>query len=196
MPALIFKEGDSPVDPITLFGAGLVLSVDNFAVATVVTASLRRPTAWQAFRLTFNFGLVQSILTALGCLGGRGLSSFVGGTGCWISLGLLTWIGVNMLRGSPDDKRTEGYDPTAGWRMIGISIACAIDALTAGFALSLLGSNTWELAPIFGATAAGMAFLGTRIGRHAGLRLSQWPQRIGGFVLIGIGIRGVIQHLF
>jgi putative Mn2+ efflux pump MntP len=184
------------MDAITLLGAGLALSVDNFAVAAVVTASLQGPTTWQTFRLTFNFGIFQAILTALGCLGGSGLSSFVGGIGCWISLALLTWVGINMLREAPDDKGSGGSDPTRGWKIIGISLACAVDALTAGFALSLMGSNTWELAPVFGATAAGMAFLGTRIGRHAGLRLRQWPQRIGGFLLIVIGIRGVIQHLF
>ncbi|HVO83506.1 MAG TPA: manganese efflux pump [Syntrophobacteria bacterium] len=184
------------MDAITLLGAGLALSMDNFAVAAVVTSSLRRPTAWQIFRLTFNFGIFQSILTALGCLGGSGLSAFVGGIGCWISFGLLTLIGINMLRDSPEDERTDGYDPTRGWRIVGLSIACAVDALTAGFALSLMGSNTWEIAPVFGATAAGMAFLGTATGRHAALRLSHWPQRVGGFVLVGIGLRGVLQHLF
>ena len=192
---LIPNERNSLMDPVALIGSGLALSMDNFAVAAVVTASLRRPTAWQTLRLTLNFGVFQSIMTALGCLGGTGLSSFVGGIGCWISFCLLTLLGINMLRDSPDDERTDGYDPTKGWRIIGLSLACAVDALTAGVALSLMGSDTWELAPVFGATAAGMAFIGTRIGRHAGLRLGQWPQRVGGFVLIGIGIRGVIEHL-
>jgi putative Mn2+ efflux pump MntP len=183
------------MDAVALIGSGLALSMDNFAVAAVVTASLRQPTAWQTFRLTFNFGVFQSIMTALGCLGGRGLSSFIGGIGCWISFGLLTFLGINMLRDSPDDERPDGYDPTKGWRIIGLSLACAVDALTAGVALSLIGTDTWELAPFFGATAAGMAFVGTRIGRHAGLHLGQWPQRVGGFVLIAIGIRGVLQQL-
>ena len=183
------------MDAVTLIGRGLALSMDNFAVAAVVTASLRRPTAWQTFRLTANFGVFQSIMTALGCLGGTGLSSFVGGIGCWISFGLPTLLGINMLRDSPDEELKDGYDPTKGWRIIGLSLACAVDASSAGVALSLMGTDTRELAPVFGATAAGMAFIGTRIGRHAGVRLGQWPQRVGGFVLIGIGTRGVIEHL-
>ncbi len=183
------------MDAVTLIGSGLALSMDNFAVAAVVTASLRRPTAWQTLRLTLNFGTFQSIMTALGCLGGTGLSTFAGSTGSWISFGLLTLLGINMLRDSPDDERADGYDPTKGWRIIGLSLACAVDALTAGVALSLMGTDTWELAPVFGATAAVMAFIGTRIGRQAGLRLGQWPQRLGGFVLIAIGIRVALQHL-
>jgi putative Mn2+ efflux pump MntP len=53
----------------------------------------------------------------------------------------------------------------------------------------------WELAPAFGATAAVMAFIGARMESYAGLRLGQWPRRVGGFVLIGIGIRGVLHHM-
>jgi putative Mn2+ efflux pump MntP len=189
------RENDILMDIVTLIGSGLALSMDNFAVAAVVTASLRRPSAWQTFRLTFNFGIFQSIMTALGCLCGIGLSSFIGGVGCWISFGLLTALGINMLRDSFDDERADGHDPTKGWKIIGLSLACAMDASAAGVALSLMGKDAWELAPVFGATAAAMAFIGARIGRHAGLRLGQWPHRIGGFVLIGIGIRVVLQHL-
>lgn len=73
-----------------------------------------------------------------------------------ITFRLLTLLGLNMLRDSPDDKQVDSYDPTKGWRIIGLSLACAIDALTAGVALSLMGTDTWELAPVFGATAAGI----------------------------------------
>lgn len=182
------------MDTATLIGSGLALSMDNFAVAAVVTASLRRPSAWHTFRLTVNFGIFQAVMTALGCLGGTGLSSVLGGVGYWISFSLLILLGINMLRDSPDDERADGYDPTKGWRIIGLSLACAVDALTAGVALSLMGTDTWELAPVFGATAAGMAFIGTMIGRQAGLRLGQWPQRLGGFALIAIGIRVALQN--
>ena len=183
------------MDVVTLIGSVLALSMDNFAVAAVVIASLPRPTVWHTFRLTLNFGIFQSIMTALGCLGGAGLSSFVGGIGCWISFGVLTLLGVNMLRDSTEDAHSDGYDPTKGWRIIGLSLACAIDALTAGVALSLMGKGTWLLAPVFGSSAGIMAFVGTRVGRRAGIHLGAWPQRFGGFLLICIGLRGVIQQL-
>jgi putative Mn2+ efflux pump MntP len=183
------------MDTVTLIGSGLALSMDNFAVAAVVTASLRKPTVWHTFRLTLNFGIFQSIMTALGCLGGAGLSSFVGGIGYWISFALLMLLGINMVRDSGDDGHSDVHDPTKGWSIIGLSLACAIDSLVAGFSLSLMGSGAWKLAPVFGVTAAFMAFIGTRIGRQAGLRLGQWPQRVGGFVLMAIGIRVVLQHL-
>ena len=67
-------------------------------------------------------------MTALGCLGGTGLSMFAGSIGCWLSFASLTLLGINMLRDSPDDERTDGYDPTKGLRIVGLSLACGVDA--------------------------------------------------------------------
>ena len=183
------------MDIVTLLGSALALSMDNFAVAAVVTASIPRPTAGHTLRLTGNFGVFQATMTAVGCLGGEGLSSFVGGAGCWIAFGLLMFLGINMVRNPPDDDAEKDHDPTRGWSIIGLSLACAVDSLVAGVSLSLMGTGAWRLAPVFGMTAAGMAFIGTMVGRKAGVHLGQWPQRIGGFALIAIGIRGVVEHL-
>jgi len=84
-------------------------------------------------------------------------------------------LGINMLRDFPDEERADGDDPTKGWRIIGLSLACAVDALTAGVALSRMGSDTWELAPVFGVTTTALGFIGTRMGKKARFRLGQWP---------------------
>lgn len=178
-----------------LLGSALALSMDNFAVAAVLTLSMSRPTPWQTFRLCGNFGIFQSLMTLLGFLGGAGASAFVGSTGCWMSFGVLTLLGVNMVRGSSDNDRGEEDDPTKGWKIIALSLACALDSLVAGFSLSLMGAGSWHFAPVFGLCAAIMAFIGTRVGKLAGIQFGQWPQRIGGFALIAIGIRGVIQQV-
>lgn len=183
------------MDIVTLVGSALALSMDNFAVAVVVTASIRRLTPWHTFRLCGNFGIFQSLMTLLGFLGGAGIASLIGSTGCWISFGVLMLLGINMVRGPSDDNEEDGRDPTKGWRIVALSLACAIDSLVAGVSLSLMGTGSWIFAPVFGICAALMAFVGTRVGKLAGIHLGQWPQRIGGFVLIAIGIRGVLQHL-
>jgi manganese efflux pump family protein len=183
------------MDPITLIFSTLALSMDNFTVALVVTASMQRRTPWQTFRLCGNFGVFQSLMTLLGCLAGAGASSFMGGIGCWISFALLMLLGINMIRESPDDDHPNGYDPTKGWRIIVLSLACAIDALFAGVSLSLMDTGTWMLAPVFGICAASMAFLGTRLGSRTEILLGRWPQRLGGCALIVIGLRGVVEHL-
>jgi len=180
---------------ITVIGSALALSMDNFAVAAVVTASMSRPTAWRTFRLTATFGVFQAIMTAIGVWGGANVASIVGGVSSWIAFGLLMLLGINMLRENAEDEVSEGRDPTSGLRIVGLALATSVDSLVAGVSLSLMGSETWMLAPIFGVTAALMAFVGTIVGKQAGLHLAEWPQRFGGFILIAIAVRGLAQSL-
>jgi manganese efflux pump family protein len=64
-----------------------------------------------------------------------------------------------------------------------------------GFSLSLVGIAVWYPALFIGLAALIMAFIGTRIGKHTGTYLGQWAERAGGVVLIGIGLRILIEHL-
>lgn len=170
--------------------------MDAFAVAAVVCAGLSDHTARHTFRLSWHFGLFQFLMTVIGWFGGAGISSFMSGINYWIAFGLLVFIGVNMIRqsGHPED-RTEGYDPTRGWSLIGLSVATSIDALAVGVSLSLIGMPILKPAVVIGVAALIMTFVGTMLGRHAGIRMGSWAERIGGGVLIAIGIRILIQYL-
>jgi putative Mn2+ efflux pump MntP len=135
-------------------------------------------------------------MTVIGWFGGTGVSTFMSGINYWIAFGLLVVIGANMIRQSfHPEKRTEGYDPTRGWSLVGLSVATSIDALAVGVSLSLIGMAIWTPALVIGVAALLMTFIGTRLGRQAGIRLGGWAERIGGLVLIAIGIRVLLQYL-
>jgi putative Mn2+ efflux pump MntP len=178
------------VDHFTLFFTALALGADAFAVATVVSASLATFTARHTFRLAWHFGLFQAMMTGFGWLGGEGLSTFAGELSKWIAFVLLVFLGVNMIRQSfsPEDRSSE-FDPTRGWSLVGLSVATSIDALAVGISLGLLGTAIPVPALVIGLVALIMTFIGTRIGLKAGHHLGEWAERIGGFVLIAIGIR-------
>jgi manganese efflux pump family protein len=181
---------DRNVDYLTLFLTALALGTDAFAVAMVIAAGLPCFTARHTFRLAWHFGLFQSMMTALGWLGGEGLSAFAGELSKWIAFGLLVALGINMIRQSlhPED-RADDFDPTRGWSLVGLSVATSIDALAVGISLGLLGTSIPVPALVIGLVALAMTFVGTRIGLKAGDHLGQWAERVGGFVLIAIGIR-------
>jgi putative Mn2+ efflux pump MntP len=170
--------------------------MDAFAVAAVVCAGLCIHTARHTFRLCWHFGLFQFLMTVIGWFGGAGISTFMSGINYWIAFGLLVLIGANMIRQSRHpEERTEGYDPTRGWSLVGLSVATSIDALAVGVSLSLIGMPILWPALVIGVAALLMTFIGTRLGRHAGVRMGSWAEMIGGLVLIGIGIRILVQYL-
>ncbi|MBI5568844.1 MAG: manganese efflux pump [Desulfomonile tiedjei] len=184
------------VDNLTLFATAVALGMDAFAVATAVAATLATCTARHTFRLCWHFGLFQSMMTACGWLGGEGLCAVTSGANYWIASGLLFVLGINMLRdSSPPEDRTRDFDPTRGWSLVGLSVATSLDALAVGISLSLIGMAIGTPALIIGVAALLMSFIGTRIGIKAGAALGPWAERVGGVVLIIIGIRIIIEYL-
>ena len=85
-----------------------------------------------------------------------------------------------------------------------LGLALSIDALISGFSLGLIkvallpGSqfkNILISALLIGITAALISAIGLRIGRFASTRLGPKAEIFGGIILIGIGVKIVIDHL-
>lgn len=184
------------MDSLTILGTAWALAMDAFAVATAVSAGLPVLTARHTFRLAWHFGLFQALMPILGWLGGAVLLSVMAAVDHWIAFGLLTFLGLRMIWEArhPED-RSQNYDPTRGWSLVSLSVATSIDAFAVGLSLGLIGVSIWVPALIIGLVTLVLTYLGTRIGRKVGRYLGQWAERVGGIVLIGIGIRILLQHL-
>jgi putative Mn2+ efflux pump MntP len=170
--------------------------MDAFAVAAVVSAGLDRPTYRHTFRLAWHFGFFQAAMPVIGWLAGSLLSSVIATLAHWIASGLLTVIGARMVWESRKPRESEGsYDPTRGWSLVGLSIATSIDALAAGMSLGLIGLSIWIPAAVIGTVTMALTYVGVRIGRAAGNVVGPWAVRVGGMVLIAIGVRILIQHI-
>lgn len=170
--------------------------MDAFAVATAVAAGLPRMTARHTFRLSWHFGLFQALMPIIGWTGGSVLSTFIGFIGEWIAFGLLTFLGIRMIRQSfHPENQGHDYDPTRGWSLMGLSMATSLDALAVGVSLGLIGLSIWVPAAIIGIVALILTYIGTHIGRRVGGTLGPWAERTGGAVLIAIGARILIRPL-
>jgi len=184
------------MDTLTLLATAVALGMDAFAVAICVAAGLACLTARHIFRLSWHFGLFQSLMTICGWVGGAALSTFMSGANYWIAFGILLLLGLNMIRQSLQPEcRIEGYDPTRGWSLVGFSLATSIDALAVGVSLSLIGLSIWTPALVIGLAAILMTFVGMRLGRQVGIHLGPWAERLGGIVLIGIGAKVLVDYL-
>jgi len=76
-----------------------------------------------------------------------------------------------------------------------LAIATSIDALAAGVALAVLQVNIWSSILMIGLVTLGLSFLGTILGSRFGQKYTTKAQMVGGFVLCGIGIKILIEHL-
>ena len=188
------------MDPLPIIGIALGLSMDAFSVAIATGLTLKTVAPRQYFRLSYHFGLFQFLMPILGWLAGSTFVALISDIDHWIAFGLLSYVGGKMIRESLDrgvDDAPEGLvkDPTRGASLVVLSIATSIDALAVGLTLALLQVPILMPAFVIGVVAASLTFVGLRIGRYAGQWLGPWMERVGGVVLIGIGLKILVDHL-
>jgi putative Mn2+ efflux pump MntP len=182
----------------TIFLIALGLAMDCFAVSlgvgTAGTATGPRPT----FRLFFHFGLFQGGMTLLGWLAGKTVVTYIATVDHWVAFALLAFVGVRMIRGGLQKAREEPTipDPSRGLTLVMLSVATSIDALAVGLSLALLDVNVFWSALVIGGVSAALSLVGLLLGNQLGLRFGKSMEVLGGIILVGIGLRVVIIHLF
>jgi len=180
---------------IILISVGLAM--DAFAVSlaagTLTCVQCKRA----RFRLSFHFGLFQAFMPVIGWFLAHQVVHYIKAVDHWIAFALLGFIGVKMIYESlhPDDK-TQLTNPSKGWSLVMLSIATSIDALAVGLSLALLGVEIWVPALYIGVITASMSLAGIHLGKKLGEKFGQIMERIGGIILIFIGLRILISHVF
>ena len=80
--------------------------------------------------------------------------------------------------------------------LVMLSVATSIDALAVGLSLALLSVNVFWAALLIGLVSAALSLVGLLLGNQLGQRFGKVMEIFGGVVLIGIGLRVLITHLF
>lgn len=176
---------------------GVALAMDALAVSLAASASLpegRRP----ALRIAFHFGLFQALMPVLGWLAGVALADVLSSLDHWLAFVLLTWIGARMIRQAGDGEDVPGgsrTDPSRGWTLIGLSLAVSLDALAVGLSLAFLQVEILQPVLVIGLVTGALSWLGVRMGRQLGRNWGPRVERVGGAILILIGLRILVTHL-
>jgi putative Mn2+ efflux pump MntP len=180
---------------IILIASGLAM--DASAVSLVAAASGYADTARARFRLSFHFGLFQCLMPVVGWLLGMSLVSHVSSFDHWIAFGLLAFVGGRMvLAGMNPSVESYTKDPSRGFTLVLLSIATSIDALAIGLSLAMLDVTIWYPSVIIGIITSCFCLLAIGIGRRLGVVFGKRMEIFGGLILIAIGLRILLSHLF
>lgn len=173
------------------------LGMDAFAVALAVGCRQQRLEFRPMFRLSFHFGLFQFLMPVIGWYAGTQVDQYLRAVDHWIAFGLLALIGAKMIRESfeADEDCRPQSDPTRKWTLVALSVATSIDALAVGLSMAMIGVDVWAPSAIIGVVALLMTAIGMTFGRKVGVRFGRRMELVGGLVLIGIGVKIVVEHL-
>ena len=180
----------------TLFAIAVGLAMDACAVALIAGITLRPITRRHVFRLTFHLGLFQALMPVIGWWAGTLVQRAIADIDHWVAFALLAFVGAKMIRESCRVATHEGSrtDPTRGMDLVLLSIATSIDALAVGLSLALVAEPIVLPALVIGFVTAGLSALAMLLGRRLGVRWGKRMELVGGVVLVGIGVKIVVEH--
>ena len=183
---------------ITLLGLGLGLAMDAFAVSVVSGSVYKQMHLGHGLRMASFFGGFQAIMPLTGWFLGREFGCYIEPVDHWIAFGMLSFIGGKMIYEAFEIKHADdrSKNPCRCSILLTLSIATSIDALAVGFTLSLVTLYIATAIVIIGVITCIISYLGWEIGRRIGHFFEIKIEALGGVVLILIGLKILIQHLF
>lgn len=184
---------------LTIVLIALALAMDAFAVALSTGVTMCKMRLRFAFRMAAFFGVFQAIMPIIGWSIGQFAAELVKSYDHWIAFLLLLLIGGKMIyeavRGSKDSD-DEKKDPHNVYILLTLAVATSIDAAVVGVSLSFLNVEIILPSIIIGIITFFVSLAGVAIGCKVGDIFGAKIEILGGVVLIGIGVKILIQHLF
>jgi len=182
---------------LTIFLIAIGLAADCFVVALGGSISRRNLTFLQIGRVSLSFGGFQAVMPVLGWLAGLTVVNLVAAYDHWVALALLGFVGGKMIWDSfrSEDGRNEKGDITRGWLLLTLSVATSIDALAVGLTFAFVKMNILLASLTIGIVALVATAVGFLLGKKAHHLIGKRAEVIGGLILIGIGIKIVLEHV-
>ncbi len=199
---------------------GVALSMDACVVAMTNGMLDSKMSVWRALLISVFFGFFQFLMPLIGyyitgVIADAFLDTFQA-IAAWISFGLLAFLGGKMLfetiREKVQEKKEKDQTEGAGTssvsenaqklsigRLTLQAIATSIDALAIGVTLQMaaitegLAMGAWGSTALIGVITLGLAFGAVYIGKAVGTKLADKAGYVGGIVLLGIGLKILIE---
>lgn len=170
------------------------LAMDAFAVSIGLGVKKKEFDKVLALKVALFFGFFQAFMPLIGHLASLGVGSLIESIDHWIAFLLLSIIGGKMLYESFGENTEDEISIITNKVLLILAIATSIDAMAAGFTLNLLDLNPYSSMLIIGLVTFVFSFIGVFIGTKGGSFLEDKAEKLGGIVLIGIGLKILIEH--
>ena len=176
------------------------LAMDAFAVSVANGMALKDAKISHAMKFGIYFGVFQMGMAFIGWWAGSSFASYIIGFAHWVAFILLTIIGVNMLIEGISKKKhnitkCSNREILKFTNMLMLSVATSLDALAVGVSLAVVNINILYIALSIGAFSFVLSALGVMLGKTLSKAFQKGAEILGGIILIGIGLKILLEHL-
>ena len=184
------------MDFFTILFIALGLSMDSFAVSVTSGLLIKKAKLISFMKFCLVLALFQAIMPVFGWILGKELKVYIESSDHWVAFSLLILIGGKMIwEGSKKSEERKQFDPLNNIVMLGLGLATSIDALIIGLGFGFLDVKIIYPVLIIGLTTFFAAVTGIYIGSKLQKTVNLRLEILGGLVLMGIGIKILIEHL-
>jgi|TARA_R100001377_G_scaffold83161_1_gene64291 putative Mn2+ efflux pump MntP len=171
----------------------IALSMDAFAVSIGLGATKQHSMVAPLGLITaLYFGLFQAVMPIMGYFGGKGILSWAESYTPWIAFILLLLIGAKMIFDSFSEGIEEDISKITHRILLTLAIATSIDAMAAGFSLTLMPVNPFIACFTIGVITFSFSWLGVLVGTKGGIWLESKAEFAGGITLIFMAIKIIL----
>ena len=177
----------------------LGVSMDAFAVSICKGLAMKKAGIKEGLTCGVWFGGFQALMPTIGFFLGTLFAEAIQAVDHWVAFVLLAIIGANMLKEAfeKDCDCCECHDADLSVKtMFVMAVATSIDALAVGISLAMAGNvDIFAAAALIGLFTCGMSAAGVKIGNVFGSRFEKKAQAAGGFILVALGLKILLEHL-
>ena len=170
------------------------LSMDAFAVSICKGLSVRKVSLQHALICGLWFGGFQILMPLLGFFLGDRFAALLTRFGPWVAFVLLAIIGANMVKESfgGDEQLNDDYSAKT---MLPLAVATSIDAFAVGVSFAAMQVDIVPASAQIGVITFTLSAIGVKVGAAFGDKYRAPAERVGGIVLILIGVKTLLSGL-
>ncbi|OIP83347.1 MAG: hypothetical protein AUK44_05440 [Porphyromonadaceae bacterium CG2_30_38_12] len=186
------------MDIFSILIIGIGLAMDCFAVSISKGICAKKLFFWHTLRMALLFGLFQALMPLAGYSLGVTFAHQMESFDHWLAFILLALIGGKMIYEGvkPYNPDCATPNPFKWASLLSLALATSIDAFATGIIFIPYHNIIGKAILIIGLTSFVFTFfgmyLGIRFGKKFHIKVEIW----GGAILIAIGFKILIEHLY
>ncbi len=167
------------------------------ACAASIALSSRHKSIPKLLLAALSFGAFQAIMPAIGYMLGTPFEKWIEPIDHWIAFFILGGLGLNMIFDLKKEHKLEVSSDDLTLKLIAaLALATSIDAFVVGIGFHALDFDLLDGTISIGVITVLMSVFGLTLGRFFKSTLTPYSEKLGGLILISLGVKILISHLF
>lgn len=173
----------------------IALAMDSVAVSIASGSKYKNINFLTTIKIALFFGVFQGLMPLIGFFAGNLFASFVDSVDHFIAFAILCFLGYKMIQEAREDDFEDGISDLKNKTLLILAIATSIDALAVGITFSFREIDIFYAVTLITVITTVLCIIAVIIGKLLGGFLEDKAEYLGGFILIGLGFKILVEGI-